>query len=985
MCNDTAGGNVKPNLVVVGHGMVGHHLVELLVARGASQVYNIIVFGEEPHKAYNRMQLSSYFKGKTVDDLSLVEDGFYEKWGLEVHLEQKVVSIDRTAKTITTSTGGTHSYDKLVLATGAAPLVPEIEGNRSPGCFVYRNIEDLQNMQTYALNCKKAVVLGGGLLGLEAAQAMINMGLECYVLQRSGSLMNRELNPIAGEMLSQHIQGLGIKPLFHKVTQKIVSNENGIEKLVFKDGTELEVDMVIFSTGICPRDQIALECGLDVGARGGVCINSECVTTKDPDVYAIGECASHEGRTYGLVGPGNAMARVVADGLADRDVTPFGNVDCSTKLKISGFDVGIIGDSLAKTPDCRTMVYSKETEGVYKQLITDPTGQKIVGCILVGDAEQYNNILSIMLNDLPVPDPAESLILPSFDSVAASVGTVEMLPPTATVCSCHNVKKEDISCAVKEGCHDMDAIKSCTKAGTGCGGCISLVQDLINHEKSKLGISVKNHLCEHFPYSRRELHDLVRVHMYKDFDEVIKGVGQGLGCEVCKPTVASILATTHNKHILDTDLASLQDTNDYFMANMQRDGTYSVVPRVAGGELTPDALIALGQIGKDFDLYTKITGGQRIDFFGARADQLPLIWERLVEAGFETGHAYGKSLRTVKTCVGSTWCRYGVQDSVGAGIALEHRYKGLRAPHKIKFGISGCTRECAEAQSKDIGIIATPNGFNLYVSGNGGMKPRHADLLAEDIDYDTMVKYIDRFLVFYARTGDRLQRTSKWMDNIEGGLEYVKSVVIDDKLGIAAELEEQMQKIVDTYQDEWGTAIKDPVKRRRFKTFVNLPDDQQEPPKEAGALVYQYERKQRRLPVTTPPNPLPLANPILETIPEGKGEWATVCPLEVLVPNCGVNALVDGKQIAVFKLPEGRLFAMSNFDPFSAAYVMSRGIVGDKEGVLKVSSPLYKQSFAVDTGICLSHPSVRIPVYETQVVDGVVQVFSMPRDWDNKA
>uniref|UniRef100_A0A7S4FY29 Nitrite reductase [NAD(P)H] n=1 Tax=Eutreptiella gymnastica TaxID=73025 RepID=A0A7S4FY29_9EUGL len=973
----------KHNIVVVGHGMVGHHLLELLVARGCASNYNIIVFGDEPHKAYNRMQLSSYFAGKTVDDLSLVPDGFYETWGLQVHLNEKIVQIDRCEQRVISSEGKNITYDKLVFATGSAPLVPSITGSHLPGCFVYRKIEDLQQMSAYAEKCKRAVVLGGGLLGLEAAQAMINMGLECHVIQRSGSLMNRELNATAGKMLQQHVEGLGIRCHFFKVTKRVVGDERGVQKLEFEDGTELEIDMVIFSTGILPRDQLAKDCGLEVGPRGGIAVTDECVTTLDANVYAIGECVSHRGRTYGLVGPGNAMARVVADHIAGREVTPFGNVDCSTKLKIVGFDVGIIGDSLGKTPGCRTMVYSKETEGIYKCLLTEASGEKIIGCILVGEANQYNNILSIMLNDLPVPQPPESLILPTFDSANAAVGSVETLPGVATVCSCHNVKKDDICQAVQDGCHSMDEIKSCTKAGTGCGGCISLLTDLMNYEKGRLGISVKNHLCEHFPFSRRELHDIIRAKGYRDFDEVIKGSGNGgFGCEICKPTVASILATTFNKHVLEAPLAQLQDTNDYFLANMQRDGTYSVVPRIAGGELTPDALITLGQIGKDFDLYTKITGGQRIDFFGAKAHQLPLIWDRLVEAGFETGHAYGKSLRTVKTCVGSTWCRYGVQDSVGMGIALEHRYKGLRSPHKIKFAVSGCTRECAEAQSKDIGIIATKNGYNLYVCGNGGMKPRHADLLAEDLDPAMLVKLIDRVLMFYCRTADRLQRTSKWFEALDGGMDYLKSVVIDDKLGICEDLEEQMQLVVDTYQDEWATACKDPAVRARFKTFVNMPHDKQDPPAEAGALVYQYERKQKRLPVTEPANPLPVPQPALEQLPVNEREWATVCPLEAMVPNCGVCALVGGQQIAVFRLPDDRLFALSNFDPFSQAYVLSRGLVGDKDGVLKVSSPLYKQSFGLEDGVCLGDPSVRVPVYPVQLKDGVVQVMPLPEKWD---
>jgi nitrite reductase (NADH) large subunit len=347
------------------------------------------------------------------------------------------------------------------------------------------------------------------------------------------------------------------------------------------------------------------------------------------------------------------------------------------------------------------------------------------------------------------------------------------------------------------------------------------VTQVMKSEMQRQGLAVNNHLCEHFRYSRQELYHLVRVEGIKTFSELLARHGQGLGCDVCKPAVAGILASCWNEFVLKKEHAGLQDSNDYYLANIQRDGTYSVVPRMPGGEVTPEGLIAVGQVAKKYGLYTKITGGQRVDLFGARVEQLPPIWEELIAAGFESGHAYGKAVRTVKSCVGSTWCRYGVGDSVGLAIEIENRYKGLRAPHKIKFGVSGCTRECAEAQGKDIGVIATEKGWNLYVCGNGGMKPRHAELLASDLDKATLVRYIDRFLMFYVRTADRLQRTSVWRDNLEGGLDYLIDVVVHDRLGLAAELENEMQHVVETYECEWKKAVTDPETRRRFRHFVN--------------------------------------------------------------------------------------------------------------------------------------------------------------------
>jgi nitrite reductase (NADH) large subunit len=374
---------------------------------------------------------------------------------------------------------------------------------------------------------------------------------------------------------------------------------------------------------------------------------------------------------------------------------------------------------------------------------------------------------------------------------------------------------------VEAGVTTLGGMKKANKAASSCGGCGQLVQLIIKAELLRRGVAVNNHLCEHFPYSRQELFHLVKVSEVRTFADLIGRHGKGMGCDICKPTVASILASQWNEFVLKPDKAVLQDTNDYYLANLQKDGSYSVVPRVPGGEITPDKLLVIAQVAKKYSLYTKITGGQRIDLFGAQVNQLPLIWSELIAAGFESGHAYGKSLRTVKSCVGSSWCRYGVQDSVGFAIQLENRYKGLRSPHKIKFAVSGCTRECAEAQSKDVGIIATEKGWNLYVCGNGGMKPRHADLLASDLDTATTIRYIDRMLMFYVRTADRLQRTASWLENLEGGLDYLRAVVCDDKLGIAAELEAAMALVVDTYECEWKKAVEDPVTLRRFRHFVN--------------------------------------------------------------------------------------------------------------------------------------------------------------------
>jgi nitrite reductase (NADH) large subunit len=901
--------------------MVGHKLVETLVERGATAEWRIDVVGEESRPAYDRVGLSAYFNGTSADELSLVAPGFFDGDALALHLGQRVVGVDRARRIVTTSTGSELTYDALVLATGSYPFVPPIPGRDLPGCFVYRTVDDLMAIELWGARSRVGAVVGGGLLGLEAANALRSMGLETHVVEFAPRLMPVQLDDAGGAVLRGRIEELGVK--VHTDMELIaIAAEAGELQLQFAAGDSFGADLVVFSAGIRPRDDLARTIGLEVGERGGVVVDEEC-RTSDPHIYAIGECALANGRIYGLVAPGYEMARTVADRLVGRDAT-FAGADMSTKLKLMGVDVASFGDHTGATPGSQSIVYSDPIENVYKRLVLDAAGTRVLGGILVGDASMYLTLSQMARGDMPTPDRPGDLIL-TGGGTQATVG-VGALSDNATVCSCNNVTKAALCGAIDTGHCDVASLKATTKAGTGCGGCVPLVTELLKYELRQRGVAVSNNLCEHFAYSRQELFDIVRVQGIVSFSQLLASHGQGHGCEICKPAVASMLASEGGGYILDGEQATLQDTNDHFLANLQRDGTYSVVPRVPGGEITPDQLIVLGQVAKDFGLYTKITGGQRIDMFGARVDQLPEIWRRLVDAGFESGHAYGKALRTIKSCVGSTWCRYGVQDSTSLAIQLELRYRGLRAPHKIKSAVSGCTRECAEAQGKDFGVIATERGWNLYVCGNGGMRPQHAALFAEDLDTETLIRYIDRFLMFYVRTADRLERTATWFNKLDGGVDYLRRVIIDDALGICDELDAAMARHVETYECEWKATIEDPARVQRFRSFIN-----------------------------------------------SDGGDPDVCAVDDLIPGRGACALIGSSQVAVFRV-DGEVFAVGNRDPFSGANIISRGIVGSKGEVLKVASPMYKQSFDLRTGRCLDDDTVALPVYPARVVGDRVEI-----------
>ncbi len=807
-------------IIVIGHGMVGHKFLETLADSGMENL-DVTVLCEEPRPAYDRVHLSEFFAGKSAADLSLVAPGFFERHNIELKLNVRASAIDRAAKTVSVSNGETLAYDKLVIATGSSPFVPPLPGKERKDCFVYRTIEDLEAMAECGRRARTGVVVGGGLLGLECAKALRDMQLETHVVEFSPRLMAVQVDEGGGRILRQKIEALGVTAHTQKNTLEIVGGDGATHRMNFSDGSHLEADMIVFSAGIRPRDELARTAGLSVAERGGIAIDNRC-RSSDPDIYAIGECAAWNGKTFGLVAPGYDMARTAARHLLDAEQpgAEFAGADMSTKLKLMGVDVASIGNPHG-SDGSRAYHFTDERKQIYKKIVVSDCGKYLLGGVMVGDAAEYGTLLQMMLNRIELPASPEFLILPQADGNSRPALGVDALPDSAQICSCNDVSKGTLCKAVVDGATSIGALKSATNAGTSCGGCVPLVTQIMKSTMKKQGMAVNNHVCEHFAYSRQELYHLVRVGKITTFAALLAQHGNGLGCDICKPLAASLLASCWNDYVLARDKQNLQDTNDAFLGNIQKDGTYSVVPRMPGGEVTADGLIAVGQVAKKYGLYTKITGGQRVDLFGARIDQLPLIWEELIAAGFETGHAYGKSLRTVKSCVGSTWCRFGVGDSTGLAIALENRYKGLRAPHKIKFGVSGCTRECAEAQSKDVGIIATDKGWNLYVCGNGGMKPRHAELLASDLDQATLVRYIDRFLMFYVRTADRLQRTSVWRDNLEGGLDYLKQVVVQDKLGIALELEAELQLVVDSYECEWKKTVNDEQARKRFRHFVN--------------------------------------------------------------------------------------------------------------------------------------------------------------------
>jgi nitrite reductase (NADH) large subunit len=818
-------------IILVGNGMVGYKFCEKLISHPDREKFDLMVFGEEDRPAYDRVHLSDFFTLKALDELLLAPRSWYADNGITLKTSEMILSIDTENQQVITHKNESFYYDYLVIATGSSAFVPPIKGIEKEGIFIYRTIEDLEAIKLYAEKLKakgrfEAAILGGGLLGLEAANASKELGMNTQVVEFVGKLMPRQLDQPASDLLQSKIESLGLKVHLNKNSKEIIG-EGAVEGVEFTDGSTLTVDMIIISAGIRPRDELAKNSGIAVGERGGIVVNDR-METSVPGVFAIGEVALYNQNIYGLVAPGYEMASVALDQITGGSKLMSSSIDMSTQLKLVGTEVASFGDPFAEGEDAIAIRYENKQRGIYKRINISKDGNKLLSGILVGDSSDYNALFQLYNNGIKLPQNAEDLILGQRGPGSKNLlGSVLDLPDSAQICSCEAVSKGTICDSIKSGCcQNLKEVIQQTKASTSCGGCKPMLTDLVKETLKSLGKEVKETICEHFEYSRQELFDLVKLNKTTGYEEALDTFGKGQGCEICKPVMASIFASifmeTANKQV------AIQDSNDRFLANIQRNGTYSVVPRIAGGEITPEKLVVLGQVAKKYDLYTKITGGQRIDLFGAQLHELPHIWKELIDAGFESGHAYGKSLRTVKSCVGSTWCRFGLHDSVSFAIRIEERYKGLRSPHKLKGGVSGCIRECAEARGKDFGVIAVEGGWNLYVCGNGGANPRHATLLASQLDDDTCIKYLDRFLIYYIRTAGPLVRTAPWLDKLEGGIDYLRKVVVDDCLGMAAEFEREMDGLVERYTCEWKEAIEDTETLKRFKPFVNTDDTDEE-------------------------------------------------------------------------------------------------------------------------------------------------------------
>jgi len=954
-------------IVVVGNGMVGHRLCERLVELGVAARRPVTVLGEESRPAYDRVHLSEFFAGRTPEELALADPDWYREHGLALRLDARVTAIDPAAGTAATGDGETFAWGDLVLATGSAPFVPPIPGTDLPGCFVYRTIEDLEAIRAWAASCRRAAVIGGGLLGLEAAKACQDLGLETHVVEFADRLMPRQVDGRGGAVLREAIEALGVRVHTGARTEAILG-EDRVAGLRMAGEPDLPFDLVLVSAGIRPRDELARAAGLAVGQRGGIVVD-DTLATSAAGVSAIGECALHRGALYGLVAPGWSMADALARRFAGEDAR-FEGADLSTRLKLLGIDVASFGDAFAdqheEADELRSVVFEDPLRGVYQKLLVRPAARRLVGGILVGDAGPFGALLDATRRGLELPERVESLL---FAGAGAAAAGAEGLDDACQVCTCNDVTKGALRQAIeREALTTLGGVKACTRAGTGCGGCVPLVQQVLDAELARAGRSVVPRICEHFAYTREELFWIVKLGRVESFDALLASHGEGDGCEVCRPAVASIFAATWNDFVLEH--ASLQDTNDRFLANIQRGGSYSVIPRVPGGEITPEKLIALGEIAREHDLYCKITGGQRIDLLGARVEQLPDVWEALVAAGFESGHAYAKALRTVKSCVGSTWCRYGVQDSTAFAIRLEERYRGLRAPHKLKSAVSGCIRECAEAQSKDFGIIATEKGWNVYLCGNGGAKPRHADLFATDCSDEQVISILDRFLMFYLQTAKPLQRTARWLEELDGGLEYLKSVVLDDALGIAEQLEADMQQLVDGYRCEWRMVVEDPELRREFRHWATSSD-----PDTAPRFV--RERGQKR--PADWPDPAPPGAPPVSA--EDTWSWTRVARVDEIPADGGRSVRHGEAQIAVFHFARrGEWYATENRCPHRKDMVLARGLLGSQGDEPKVACPLHKKTFSLRSGKGLSDPGYSVQTFPVEVRDGEVFVKLPPAE-----
>jgi nitrite reductase (NADH) large subunit len=813
--------NEKQKLVVIGNGMAGARFVEDLLARGGGAQFEIVMFGDEPYGNYNRILLSGVLAGAhQAQDIFINPLAWYEENQIRLHAGVRVERIDRAAKQVIGASGVVESYDKLVIATGSSAFIPPVEGLRSDehdgykaGVFVFRTLDDCDGIAKYAEKTKRAVVIGGGLLGLEAARGLLNRGLETHVVHLMGHLMEVQLDGQAGRMLKRSMEAMGVAVHLEKQTTAILGNGH-VTGLRFKDGSTLDCDLVVISAGIRPNAQLAKDAGLKV--ERGIVVDDR-MATDDPDVFAVGECAEHRGMTYGLVAPLWEQTAVLADHLTGRrpDAAYTGS-KLSTKLKVMGVELAVMGAKEAEGDDDEVVLYSEPSRGVYKKLIVREG--RLLGAMLLGDTSMAAPLLQAFDRAAPLPDDRGEMLFPS--SSGAKPPSVIDLPHEAQICNCNGVSKGAIVNAVKGGCASLKKLCDSTRAGTGCGACKPQVEELL---RFAAGDQVADDPSAHYyvpgvPFAKPELIAAIKAKGLKSVSAVFAELADGYEDPGSKVGLASLLKTIWGAEYVDERDARF--INDRVHANIQKDRTFSVVPRIYGGVTSPAELRRIADVAEKYNVpMVKITGGQRIDLLGVKKEDLPGVWRDL---GMPSGHAYTKAFRTCKTCVGSEFCRFGVGDSTTLGIQIEKRFQGIEFPHKLKMATTGCPRNCSEATTKDIGAVAIEGGkWEIVVGGAAGSKVRKADLLITVDTHEEALKYIGRFMQYYRENAKYLERTYDFVERF--GIEKIRQALVEDSEGIAARLDAEIQAAVDAYVDPWREAI-EPKHESQFTNIIaSLP------------------------------------------------------------------------------------------------------------------------------------------------------------------
>lgn len=806
----------KEKLVVIGNGMAGARVVEEILKRDAGR-FEIVMFGAEPYGNYNRILLSNVLNGtQEATEIFMNPLAWYLEHGITLHAGVKAIKIDRGNKKVMgrplSHTSIAYSadnrgmadavyveenYDKVIIATGSRPFLPPIPGYEGNGTFMFRTIDDCARIAEYAAGCRKASVIGGGLLGLEAARGLMTHGVQVTVVEAGPYLMGQQLDEEGGGCLKSIMEAMGLTVLCSKLTTRIRREAEKINALEFKDGTTIETDMVVVSAGIRPITEIAAESGLEVNK--GIVVDDQ-MRTSDPFIFSLGECVEHRGVLYGLVDPIWEMARTLADVITERNPqAAYRGSKLGTKLKVMGVELASMGQVRTEDPTDEVVVYREPKQNLYKKLIL--SGNLIKGTILLGEVDGFDTLYRLFKNDGEVPQK-RSEILFGHSGDLSSLVDVTALPNEAQICNCNGVSKAQICAAIDSGNTSVSKVGACTKAGKGCGSCRGLITQIIEAYAGEVGYDESEHFyVPGVPLEKSKLIKEIKVRNLKSVSAVFQELAEGVEHADSKVGLASLLRSIWNEDYEDERDARF--INDRVHANIQKDGSFSVVPRCFGGVTTADELIRIGTVAKKYNVpMVKLTGGQRIDLLGIKKEVLPKVWQEL---GIPSGHAYTKAVRTVKSCVGTDFCRFGLGNSIHLAQEIERRYQGIESPHKVKMAVAGCPRNCSEAYVKDVGVVCIDGGrFEIYIGGAAGGTVRKGDLLVTVDSHEEVLKHVGRFLQYYREHGKYMERTYGFAERI--GIARLQSILIKDELGIATSLDREIEKAIHAYRDPWKEA-----------------------------------------------------------------------------------------------------------------------------------------------------------------------------------